>query len=82
MIKRIKQILITTMAAFTIIAPLAIVPVAHAESFDLEGNLCSGTDGDLLTSSGSECVDDTAAGDQVNSTVTLALNLFSAVVVS
>ena len=80
MIKRIKQILITTMASLALVSPIALVPaVAHAEDFNLQNSVCSGTDGQLLGEDGT-CVTDDAAGEQVNNTVTLALNLFSAIV--
>lgn len=80
MIKRIKQILLTSMASLALVTPMAMVPaIAHAEDFQLQDSVCSGTDGELLSTDGS-CTTDEAAGDQVNQTVTLALNLFSAIV--
>lgn len=79
MIKRIKQMLITTMAAAALVAPFAVAPVAYAAEFNLQDNLCGGTDGDLLTANG-ECTTDTTAGDKVNDTVRLGLNIFSAIV--
>ena len=78
MIKRIKQILITAMASAAFIAPLAVVPAVNAE-FKLQDNVCGGTNGQFLDADGS-CITDETAGNQVNETVTLALNLFSAIV--
>jgi hypothetical protein len=79
MIKKIKQLFVTALASTMLLAPLAMVPVAHAETFNLQDSVCSGTNIDL-TKTDSSCVTDTTADTKVNDTVKLALNLFSAIV--
>ncbi|MCX6727402.1 MAG: pilin [Candidatus Saccharibacteria bacterium] len=79
MIKKIKQLFVTALATSMLLAPLAMVPLAHAETSDLQGSLCSGTNINL-TKTDSSCLTDTTADTQVNDTVKLALNLFSAIV--
>lgn len=78
MIKKIKQMFVTLIATISLVAPFAMVPVAHA-AFDPQPSLCSGTNGELLTAN-DDCTTDTDASDKVNSTVTIGLNLFSAIV--
>lgn len=70
--------LITVLASAALVTPFAMAPVANA-AFELQDSVCSGTDGELLGADGT-CVTDESAGTQVNETVTLGLNLFSAVV--
>lgn len=79
MIKKIKQLFVTALASTMLFAPLAMAPAAHAESFNLQDSVCSGTNIDL-TKTDSSCVTDTTADTKVNDTVKLALNLFSAIV--
>lgn len=79
MIKKIKQMFVSALATIMFVAPLAVVPVAHADEFNLQGNVCSGTNINLGAADNS-CVTDTTASTKVNDTVRDALNLFSAIV--
>ncbi|MEI6481548.1 MAG: pilin [Candidatus Saccharibacteria bacterium] len=79
MIKKIKQLFVTALASTMLLAPLAIVPVAHAATFDLPGSVCGGVGIDINTADPS-CVSDTTSQTKVNDTVKLGLNLFSAIV--
>jgi len=77
MIKKIKITLISIMAAFALIAPVAAPVSVYAAEGDLTQNLCSGTD--LTLSGGGNC-QDAEAESRVNETITLALNIFSSIV--
>lgn len=80
MIKRIKQMILTTMAMAALVSPFVLAPVAaHAETFELQSSLCGGVDGQFLNADGT-CENNQEAGQQVNDTVKLGLNLFSAIV--
>jgi cytochrome bd-type quinol oxidase subunit 2 len=75
MIKKIKTTLISLMAAAALIVPFAVPASVYAA--DLTTSLCAGT-GLTLTAEGN-CVNE-AAETKVNSTISLALNIFSAIV--
>ena len=79
MIKKLKNIFITILATLSLVAPLAMPAIAHAATNDLQGSLGCGTNLNV-TSSGGDCAPDANAENTVNSTVKLALNLFSAIV--
>ncbi len=75
MIKKIKQFVVTTIAAFALVAPvLAPVSVSAAT---LNESLNCGTD---LKLQDSGCDSGAGSTDKVNGTIELALNLFSAIV--
>jgi len=76
MIKKIKTTLISLMAAAALLVPLAVPATAFAAT-DLTNSLCGGTD--LTLTQGGNCVNPEAES-KVNSTITLALNIFSAIV--
>ena len=76
MIKKIKTTLISLMAAAALIVPFA-VPVSVYAADDLTNSLCSGTG--LTLTEGGNCVNPEAE-TKVNSTISLALNIFSAIV--
>jgi len=75
MIKKIKITLIGLMAAAALIVPLAVPASVYAE--DIQQSLCGGTD--LTLAKGGNCTN-LEAETKVNSTITLALNVFSAIV--
>jgi len=76
MIKKIKITLIGLMAAAALIVPLAVPASVYAE--DIQTSLCGGTDISLTKDSGN-CTNSDAE-TKVNSTIKLALNVFSAIV--
>jgi len=79
MIKKFKKLFIGFAAFVALAAPLAIPVSVYAAPGDgnLQGSLCGGVD--LNISGGGTCVNQ-EADTQVNDTIKLALNLFSAVV--
>ena len=78
MIKKIKTTLISLMAAAALIVPFAVpAGVYAAVDPSLTDSLCAGTG--LTLSAAGNCVNPDAE-TKVNSTITLALNIFSAVV--
>lgn len=78
MIKKFKKLFIGLAAFVALAAPLAIpVSVYAVADSNLQGSLCGGAD--LNISGGGECVNQ-EADTQVNDTIKLALNLFSAIV--
>ena len=77
MIKKIKTVLISAMAAAALLVPFAVPASVYAADGTLTQNLCSGTD--LTLSGGGNCQDSNAES-KVNSTITLALNIFSSIV--
>lgn len=79
MIKTLKRLIVSALAFSMFAAPLAVVPVASAASFDLRGSVCSGTKIDLNSSS-DDCTTGDEGTNQVNNAVKLGLNLFSAIV--
>ena len=76
MIKKIKTTLISIMAAAALIVPLAVPASVYAA--DLQQSLCGGT-GLTLSKDGTSC-ENAAAETTVNDTISLALNIFSAIV--
>jgi len=76
MIKKIKTTLISLMAAAALIVPFA-VPASVYAADDLTNSLCAGTG--LTLTEGGNCVNPEAE-TKVNSTISLALNIFSAIV--
>lgn len=81
MIKKIKQLITGMVATFLFAIPLAVVPVANA-AFDPAAGVCSGVDINVSADPSTvNCATSTSgATDKVNSTVSLALTLFSAIV--
>jgi Type IV secretion system pilin len=82
MIKKIKTTLISLMAAAALIVPFAVPASVYAADPvvvepTLTNSLCAGTD--LTLTGAGNCVNE-AAATKVNSTVSLALNIFSAIV--
>lgn len=77
MINKIKTILLSTIAATALLVPVAAPMTVYAANGTLTENLCSGTD---LTLSGGGSCQDSNAESKVNSTITLALNIFSSIV--
>ncbi len=67
--------LVTALAITSLVAPLAVPAVVHAD--DLKGSLNCGTQLDL---NGTACAPDPGSDTKVNDTVKLGLNLFSAIV--
>lgn len=82
MIKKIKQMFASALVLAMFVAPLAIVPVAHAQTFELQNGLCSGSNATITGDpAAGTCAAETAnANSTVNSTIARGLNLFSAVV--
>ncbi|MDQ5886182.1 MAG: hypothetical protein QG628_579 [Patescibacteria group bacterium] len=82
MIKKIKQMLISSLALAMFAAPMAMVPVVHAATeFELQSGLCSGSNADITADPTASC--DKTNGEaetKVNETIAKGLNLFSAVV--
>ena len=76
MIKKIKTTLISLMAAAALIVPLAVPASVYAAT--LTESLCGGT-GLTLSEDGGDCVN-ADAETTVNDTISLALNIFSAIV--
>ena len=76
MLKKIKTTLISLMAAAALIVPLAVPASVYAAT--LTESLCGGT-GLTLSEDGTTC-EDNKAETTVNGTISLALNIFSAVV--
>ena len=80
MIQKIKRLALALVAAVTIAAPLAVPAVAYAAtSSDLQSSVCSGANLNLGPPD-SSCVTDSSPNDTVNETITLGLNIFSAIV--
>lgn len=77
MIKKIKQMFLSAMALSLFAAPLAMVPIAHADN--LNDSLCAGVNISLGPGD-SECKTGNEGQTAVNKAVTLGLNLFSAIV--
>ncbi len=77
MIKKIKNIIVSALAAAALFTPMALPAIAHAATNDLQGSLSCGTD---LNVTGTGCSPDAGAETKVNDTVKLGLNLFSAIV--
>jgi len=77
MIKKIKTTLISLMAAAALIVPLAVPASVYAA--DLTNNVCSGTDISLSAGTAGACANPDSE-NTVNNTISLALNIFSAIV--
>ena len=80
MIKKIKTILFSALAATALLVPAMVPATAYAVTAtgDLQTNLCSGTD---LTLSGTgNCTDTEGAKSTIDNTISLALNIFSSIV--
>ena len=79
MIKKIKTTLISLMAAAALIVPFAVPAGVYAATAEpsLTDSLCGGTG--LTLSAGGDCVN-ADAETTVNDTISLALNIFSAIV--
>jgi len=77
MIKKIKTILFSALAATALLVPAMVPATAFAATGSLTENLCSGTN---LTLSGGGSCQDSNAESKVNDTITLALNIFSSIV--
>lgn len=83
MIKKLKQLILSSLAATLFLTPMAAVGVAHAaETFDPGKSVCNGVDINVSpdASSGDCSTNTTVATSQVNNTVRLGLNVFSAIV--
>lgn len=82
MIKKIKQMFISSLALALFAAPMALAPVAHAATdFDLQSGLCSGSNVNITADPTDSCEATNGQAEQtVNDTVAKGLNLFSAVV--
>lgn len=80
MIKKLKQIIVSALT-LTLLATPVLAPVAvHAATFDLQGSVCNGTNADIVSDPDASCTEGEDASNEVNHTVELALNLFSAIV--
>ncbi len=79
MISRFKSILIGVMLVVALGLPLASPAIANAAD---TGALCSGATGNIgsITSSSGSSTCGSAAGNTVDNTIALVLNLFSAIV--
>lgn len=80
MIKKLKQMVVASLALALFATPLAMVTSVHAEA-KLQDGLCEGANLQISANPDGSCaVNGDVATNTVNSTITLALNLFSAVV--
>ncbi|TXG75979.1 hypothetical protein E6P97_04540 [Patescibacteria group bacterium] len=80
MIKKLKSLVISLIAAVPMLAPIAVPAVAHAAEFSPGGSLNCGTSITLSEQGNCPSVDEGEATSKVNDAVRLALNLFSAIV--
>ena len=80
MIKKMKRIVLSLVASAAILLPAAVPAVAHAATFDPAGGLNCGTNIELSETGTCATTGDGDATSKVNNAVSLALNLFSAVV--
>lgn len=76
MLRRIKNIILSTILASSLFAPLA--PLATVAAAEIGDNLCAGAN--LSASDPSDCADDTEAVESVNGIMTTVINIFSLVV--
>lgn len=79
MIRKIKSALVTILAMSPLLFSVAMPAAVHAAT-DLQGSLNCGADLTVSTDGGCGAGNGQVATDTVNRNVTLALNLFSAVV--
>ena len=80
MIKKMKRIVLSLAASAALLLPVAIPAVASAATFDPAGGLNCGTNIELSETGTCATTGDGDATTKVNNAVSLALNLFSAVV--
>ena len=80
MIKKIKQMFISTLAFAMFAAPFAMIPTVSAQ-FNPQDGLFEGSTGQISADPTAACPTvGTGATDRVNSTIARGLNLFSAIV--
>lgn len=81
MIKKLKIALLSIIGIATLAAPVLAPVAVSAATSDIQNGLCQGAD--LQANPGQTCsttVDSQAATDQVNSVITLVINIFSLIV--
>ncbi len=79
MIKKMKKMMLTFAALATLLSPALVAAPTYAAGIDIQGNACSGTNGDLTGGTKTDCTGAKGVGS-LNKLLTQVVNVFSAVV--